>query len=158
MKLETHLRQKGVHFEKSSHRATYTSQGLAAEEHVPGSKVAKAVIVRCDSGYLMCVVPACARLSLQRVAEVLNVLSVRLATESEMARLFPECELGAEPPIGKLFGLKTIVDRTLHRADYVVMQAGTHTDSVKIDREDWERLCEPIVADISTRADDRHQD
>ena len=130
MKLETLLKEQGVRFEKSSHKPTYTSQGLAAQEHVSGFNVAKAVVVRCDSGYVMCVVPACSRLALNLVAEILHVLSVRLATETEMSRLFPDCELGAEPPIGKIFGLETLVDEKLHQADYVVMQAGRHTHGV----------------------------
>ncbi len=151
MELETLLEREGVRYEKSTHKPTYTSQGLAAEERVSGFNVAKAVIVRCDSGFVMCVVPACARLVLNRVTEVLQEFSVRLATEGEMSRLFPDCELGAEPPIGKLFGMKTIVDQQLHQVDYVVMQAGSHSESVKIRREDWEKLCDPIVADISGR-------
>jgi Ala-tRNA(Pro) deacylase len=107
------------------------------------------VVVKGDLGFAMCVVPACKRLDLTLVAEVLQSVDVRLATELEMTRLFPECELGAEPPIGALFGLKTIVDSRLHEQDYVIMQAGSHTSALEIRRSDWERLCNPIVAEIA---------
>ena len=48
-----------------------------------------------------------------------------------------------------MFGLKTVIDERLHEDDFVVMQAGSHTESVKIRRDDWERLCDPVVADIT---------
>ena len=149
MKLEVVLKEQGVGYERWSHRPTFTAQGLAEAEHVSGYKVAKPVIVRGGRGYAMCVIPACTRLNLRRVAEVLQEFNVRLATESEMAELFPECELGAEPPVGKIFGMKTIIDQRLHEDDYILMQAGSHTEALKMRRTDWERLCDPVVADIT---------
>ena len=150
MKLLDYLEDQGVEYRKSHHAPTYTSQGLAHVEHVSGYQVAKPVVVKGDIDFAMCVVPACKRVNLDLVAEVLQSLDVRLATEQEMATLFPHCELGAEPPIGTMFGMKTIVDSELHELDRVVMQAGSHADAVEIRREDWERLCDPVVADISS--------
>ena len=66
-----------------------------------------------------------------------------------MAELFPDCELGAEPPIGAMFGMRTIMDTSLRDDDYILMQAGTHTEAIKTRREDWERLCNPIVGQIA---------
>lgn len=149
MKIQTLLDARGVRYKESKHRPTFTSQGMAAQEHVSGYNVAKPVIVRGDLGYAMCVVPACARVDLERVAEVLQEFDVRLASEEEMADLFPDCELGAEPPVGALYGLKTIVDERLHHDRYVLMQAGTHTEAIEIRRDEWEKLCKPIVAEIS---------
>jgi len=150
MKLETLLQDRSIPFERHSHTTTYTSQSLAHEEHVTGYMVAKPVIVKTSSGFAMCVLPAPKRLDLQRVGEVLQDPEVRLATESEMAEAFPDCELGAEPPVGVLFGLTTVMDEGLQEDDYLLMQAGTHRESVKLSRADWERLCEPIVASIAT--------
>ena len=152
VKLLDYLEDEGVEFKQSHHAPAYTSQGLAHIEHVSGYQVAKPVVVKGDIDYAMCVVPACKRLDLDLVAEVLQALDVRLATEEEMAELFPNCELGAEPPIGTMFGMKTIIDTQLHDQDYVVMQAGNHADAVEIRRRDWERLCDPIVADITIGA------
>ena len=89
------------------------------------------------------------RVDLKRVAEVLHEPEVRLAGESEMAELFPECEVGAEPPVGTLFGMQTIMDVQLEQDEFLVMQAGTHTDAVKLRRAEWQQLCQPIVAPIA---------
>ncbi len=149
MDLETYLVGRGVGFEKHTHAVTYTAQHLADSEHVSGYMVAKPVVVKSPSGYAMCVLAAPKRLDTQRVARTLHESEVRLATEAEMAELFPDCELGAEPPVGALFGLKTLMDAQLKDDAYLVMQAGTHREAIKMRREDWERLCEPITAPIA---------
>ena len=149
MKLESYLQDQGVDYEKHHHATTYTAQGLAHAEHVSGYMIAKPVIVKGDSGFSMCVLPAPKQLDLQRAAEVLHE-EVRLATESEMAKLFPDCELGAEPPVGVLFDMKTIMDLQLKDDEYLVMQANSHTEAIKMRRADWERLCNPQVASIAS--------
>lgn len=149
MQLEPFLQQKGINYEKHVHSTAYTSQGLAHAEHVSGYMVPKPVIVKGDAGFTMCVVPAPAYLDLKRVAEVLHEPQVELASESDMVKLFPDCELGAEPPIGPLFGMQTIIDKKLEDDEFVIVQAGSHTESVRMRREDWERLCEPLVASIT---------
>ena len=150
MKLETFLKEGGFNFEKHTHPKTYTSQELAHEEHVSGYMVAKPVIVKGLTEFTMCVLPAPKHLDLKRAADLLKEPEVRLATESEMAELFPGCELGAEPPVGSLFGMKTIMDTNLKDDEFLVMQAGTHTEAIKMRREDWERCCEPTVAQIAS--------
>ncbi len=149
MKLESYLREQGVEFQQDSHSKTYTAQALAHAEHVTGYMVAKPVIVKTSSGFTMCVVPAPKQLDLERVAEVLNASNIRLATEQEMADLFPDCEVGAEPPVGKLYGLQTLMDAQLEEDEYLFMQAGSHTQAIKVKREDWQRLCNPQVANIT---------
>ena len=149
MKLEALLKDRGIDYEKHSHAKTYTAQRLAHEEGVSGYMVAKPVVVKGASDFTMCVVQAPKHLDLQRVGEVLKEPKVRLATEAEMADLFPDCELGAEPPVGVLFGMKTIMDTQLQEDEFLVMQAGSHTEAIKMDRKDWERLCQPVVASIA---------
>jgi Ala-tRNA(Pro) deacylase len=149
MKLEAFLQERGIGYEKHAHPLAYTAQELANAEHVSGYLVAKPVVVKGAAGYTMCVLAAPKRVDLKRVADVLGEPSVRLASESEMTSLFPDCEIGAEPPVGALFGMKTIMDVQLKQDEYLVMQAGTHTDAVKLRRADWERLCAPVVAAIA---------
>ncbi len=149
MKVESFLEERGIDYGKHCHPTTYTAQGLAHAEHVSGYVVAKPVIVKSASEFAMCVLPAPKHVDLKRVADVLNEPQVRLAAESEMAELFTDCELGAEPPIGALFGLKTIMDERLHEDEFLVMQAGTHTESIRMRRDDWVRLCDPVVAPIA---------
>jgi Ala-tRNA(Pro) deacylase len=146
MKLEAFLQQQGVGYEKHAHTIAYTSQQLAQAEHVPGYIVAKPVIVKGGAGFAMCVLPAPKHLDLQRAAAALQEPGVRLATEDEMSQLFTDCELGAEPPVGPLFGLPSIMDQELKNAEYLVMQAGTHTEAIRMRRVDWERVCQPQVA------------
>ena len=130
MELTDYLRQEQVAFELQSHRPTFTAQMMAAEDHVPGLKVAKPVIVQADGEYYMCVLPACCRVDLGLLRRELDAGEVRLADETEMARLFPECELGAEPPLGNMFGITTLMDKTLSQDDFLVFQAGRHDRSV----------------------------
>jgi Ala-tRNA(Pro) deacylase len=149
MELESFLRDKGIGFEKHTHTTTYTAQGLAHAEHVSGYVVAKPVIVRTQVGFTMCVLLAPQHLDLKRVGEVLHESDPRLATEAEMADLFPDCELGAEPPIGALYDMKTLMDPRLQDDEFLVMQAGSHRESIKMRREDWEKICHPQVAPIA---------
>lgn len=149
MKLESFLQEQGIGYEKHTHTTTYTAQGLAHAEHVSGYMVAKPVIVKGGSGFAMCVLPAPKQLDLQQAAEVLKERKLRLASEAEMAELFPDCDLGAEPPIGTLFDLKTVMDSRLREDEFLIMQAGTHTEAIKMRRKDWERVCKPVVAPIA---------
>lgn len=149
MQLDSLLQEHGIRYEKHTHPVTYTSQALANVEHVSGYMVAKPVIVKSASGFAMCVVPAPMHVDPVRVAEALDEPSVRLATETEMSDLFPNCELGAEPPVGSLFGLRTVMDTRLEDDEYLVMQAGTHREAIKMRRDDWERVCTPLKASIA---------
>jgi Ala-tRNA(Pro) deacylase len=150
MKLEDFLRDRGIGYEKHTHTTTYTAQGLAHAEHITGYMVAKPVVVKGASDFAMCALPAPKQLDLRRAAEALGEKEVRLATEAEMADLFPDCELGAEPPLGALFDMKTLMDARLQEDEFLVMQAGTHTEAIKLRRSDYERLCTPTVAPITT--------
>lgn len=149
MRFESLLNERGIDYEKHTHAKTFTSQALANVEHVSGYTVAKPVIVKGDAGYVMCVLPAPNHLDMRRVAELLNDPHVRLATEPEMAGVFTDCELGAEPPVGSLYGMKTIEDTRLREPEYLVMQDGSHTEAIRLRREDWERVCEPVAAAIA---------
>lgn len=149
MTLEQTLRDRNIPYRKTRHRSCFTSPELAAAVHTSGYHVAKPVIVKAGSGFAMCVLSACDQVELSRVADVLGEADVAMATENEMRHLFPDCEVGAEPPVGDLYGLRTIVDERLHHDEQIVMQAGTHRDAIKMRRADWERLCKPTVARIS---------
>lgn len=149
MNILNRLQQEGVEFEISRHPKTFTAQELAAAEHVPGANVAKPVLVRADGEYVLCVLPASRRLNLNAVADALCVNRVELTEEATMVDVFPGCELGAEPPIGAFFGLGTLVDYSLMADDYIVFQAGSHTESVRMAWDDFERLAEPSYGAIS---------
>ena len=149
MKVIEFLDNSSVKYQLTRHRPTFTAQQMAAEEHVPGMTVAKPVVVQADDDYYMCVLPACCKIDLDKLKQLLNVKKLTLATEDQMAKLFTDCELGAEPPFGHLYGLTTIMDQTLQADEYIVFQAGTHDKAVKIAMADYRALAEPKVMNFS---------
>ena len=151
MTIEAFLKEKGVGYEKHAHAQAFTAQRLADAEHVSGYAVAKPVIVKGARGFSMCVLAAPKHLNLERVARALGERDVRLASEAELAEIFGDCELGAEPPIGALYGLRTVVDEQLRGSPELILQAGTHTESIKMSGEDYERVCDAEYADITSR-------
>jgi Ala-tRNA(Pro) deacylase len=146
MNLQSYLDEQGVRYRLSQHPPAYTSQDLAAAEHVAGRKVIKPVVVRADGHWYMCALPASYRVDLQELREQLRADDVTLADEQTMERLFPECELGAAPPIGKLFGMPTLMDESLVADDTVMFQAGTHTDCVTMPLADYRRIADAEIA------------
>jgi Ala-tRNA(Pro) deacylase len=146
MTIQDYLDQLGVNYRLSRHDTTYTAQDLAAAEHVPGRKVIKPVVVKADGEFVMCALPASHRIDLDTLRQQLQVNEIELAEEDELNELFPNCELGAEPPIGKIFGITTLMDESLFADDRVTFQAGTHRDSVTMTLADYRRVAQPEVA------------
>jgi Ala-tRNA(Pro) deacylase len=146
MNLQSYLDEMGVHYRSSHHPTAYTAQDLAMVEHVPGRKVIKPVVVRADDEFVMCALPACYRVDLDELKDQLQAREVSLADEQRLAELFPDCELGAIPPIGRLYGMTTLMDESLTRDDHVTFQAGTHNDAVTMTLADYRRLAQPELA------------
>jgi len=150
MDIHEYLRQNGVAFVRHEHVPAYTAQMVAAEEHVTGHEVAKVVIVRGAERFYMCVLPVPRMLDLRKVARVVGESAVRLADEKEMATLFPDVEVGAEPPFGDLYNLPTYVDRRLSGHREIVFQGGSHGEAIRMSFLDYARLARPTMADIAT--------
>jgi len=148
-KLKEFLDTSGVQYQPITHRIAFTAQEVAAAEHVPGREHAKVAIVKVPSGFFMAVLPAPKKVDLVKFAAAVQQKEARLASEDEFERMFPQCETGAMPPFGNLFGLPLIVDRTLEDDANIAFQAGTHTESVRMKYLDFKRLARPQVADIA---------
>jgi len=145
-----YLKEKGVYFSIHEHPPAYTAQELAAEEHISGDILAKPVLVRTNKKeYVMCVLPASYKLDFKKVAKKLGVRSVRLADETEMAEVFPDVEVGAEPPFGNLYDVKTLVDEHLAGDDEIAFQGGTHRHVIRMKYADYAELVAPEVADLA---------
>lgn len=144
--LQSFLDSKGVAYRLSRHPDVYTSQQLAEAEHIPGEKVIKPVIVEADGKLLMCALPATHRIDMEELKRQLEVEKVKLVDESVLGELFPDCELGAEPPIGSLFGMNTVMDASLTHDDYVTFQAGTHREAVTMSLMEYRRVAQPEIA------------
>jgi Ala-tRNA(Pro) deacylase len=145
MDLQSYLDRFNVEYEVTEHPAAYTAQGLAQAEHVSGHRVIKPVLVECDGQMVLCALPACDRVDLEALRDDLDAERVRLADEEVLKRVFVDCEVGAEPPIGALFGLPTIADESLLAQDKVTFQAGTHHEAVTMSMDDYRRLAQPGI-------------
>lgn len=151
-RVESLLRQNSVPFSVHHHPLAYTAQEVAAAEHVPGRKVAKVVIAFADDRMIMLALPAPHKVDLLKLAEEMCTDNVRLANEPEFADVFTDCEVGAMPPFGNLYGMPVFVDKTLAEDERIVFQAGTHTDTIEINYLDYAHLVHPRVADFANAA------
>jgi len=147
------LKREKVKFQLRHHPARFTAQEVAAAEHITGEEVAKVVIVKAGDAFAMCVLPATYVLDMKRAKKALGAKSVRLATEEEIAGLFPDCEVGAMPPFGAEYHLPVYVEEHLSEDEQILVPAGTHEDSVLLAWADYERLAQPKVASFGTHVD-----
>lgn len=147
-KVKGYLEQEHVGYQILEHSLAFTAMEIAGAQHVPGKQFIKAVIVKADGQYIMCVLSSTHRIDFDRLKKLTKSQDIFLAKESEIADLFPDYELGAEPPFGQLYGLKVYVDEEVPENDEIIFNAGTHTDAVKIKYRDFKRLVKPIVADF----------
>lgn len=146
------LDKNGVRYDQYKHRQAYTAQGVAQEQHVSGKLVAKVVVVKADGKHLLAVLPAHCKVDLEQIKALSGAGQVALASEDELAQLFPDCELGAMPPFGNLYNLPTYADSALERDEEVFFQAGTHVDTIKIKFADYKRLVAPKIGDFALHA------
>lgn len=149
-KLTAFLDLHGVKYVSIRHSPAFTAQEVAASAHVSGRGFAKTVIVKIDGHPSMLVLPATRRLDLHDLREVLETEDIRLATEDEVRDLFPDCEAGAMPPFGNLYGMKVHVDASLAHEDEIAFNAGSHTDIIKMPYDDFDALVRPLMVDYVT--------
>lgn len=153
-RLETLLKERGIHFKVQTHEPAYTAQELAAKLHIPGRKVAKVVIAFAGPRPVMLVLPAPDQVDLAEVGRMLGVTgAVRLAREDELRNLFPDCEVGAEPPFGGFYGLQLLVDRQLITEPEIVFRIGTHDQVMRLRYEDYAKVANPLTGQFARRPD-----
>lgn len=143
-KLKQLLDQQQVPYQVIQHPPTYTAQETAQAMHTPGRELAKTIVIRHGGRHALAVLPAQAKVVLERLSALLGG-PVELAAESEFAVTFPDCELGAMPPFGNLYGIPTYVDESLARDREISFNAGTHTEAIRMSFDDYRRLVEPRV-------------
>jgi Ala-tRNA(Pro) deacylase len=147
-RVRKYLREQGIAFEEMQHPRVVDAQTLAHLEHESGWRIAKTVMLRLGSKLTMAVVPAPVRVDLRRIREGMQRQDVRLASETEYAGAFPDCEVGAEPPFGNLYGMQTLIDRTLLEDPYLVFRDGTHRGTLKVGMSDYLRAANGIQLDM----------
>lgn len=149
-KLKAFLDNRGIRYVTINHSRAYTAAEVAESAHVKSRDFAKTVIVKIDGTLAMIVLPANRRLVLHDLREWLANDQVRLATEEEFRGAFPDCELGAMPPFGNLYGMPVYVAASLVDEPEIAFNAGTHSEVIKLAYEDFEQLVQPLVIDFVT--------
>ena len=150
-KLRQFLDENLVKYIVITHSKAYTSQGVAASAHIPGNELAKTVMLKKDGELCMAVLPASKQVSLAAFASLTNSAGVSLASERDFKDHFPDCEIGAMPPFGNLYGLRVYADPLLTLDKEIAFNAGSHRELIQLAYSDFERLVNPTILDFATR-------
>lgn len=149
------LGEAGVPYTVLPHPVAFTAQEEAAAMHVPGRGWAKVVICIADGNPVQAVLPAPLVVSLDRLRALSGAQAIRFALESELRGLFPDCELGAMPPFGPLYGQRVFVDAALASEPDIVFNAGTHSEAIRMRYADFAAAAKPIVGRFAERPPDQ---
>ena len=149
-KLKEFLDSEGVKYVCISHSPAYTASEVAQSAHVAGKELAKVVMIELDNRLAMAVLPSHRKVVLQDLREITGSDEVRFASEDEFRATFPDCETGAMPPFGNLYGLDVYVAESLLENEEIDFNAGTHTEIIRMRFDDFMRLVRPRVMSFTT--------
>ena len=144
------LDQNKVRYEVLHHSEAVTAQRIAQAEHIKGRHQAKVVIMKSGDQHLMVVLPADHHVDPEKIEKAIGK-PVSFSEENDFKSLFPDSAVGAMPPLGNLYNLPTYVDQHLAEQDYIVFEAGTHTDAIKMSYSDYEKIVKPKVEDLAIK-------
>lgn len=150
MCIQEYLQGQRVWFETLLHVPVPSATKFAQSLHVPGRLVAKAVLLKTRDRFVLAVLPATSRIDMARMGEVLSERELALATEDEVMTIFGDCERGALPPFGRLYGLTTVVDASLSGGSEVVFMANMRHEAVRMRYRDYEEIENPMRARFAT--------
>jgi len=148
-RLKEVLDRARISYEVYNHPRAFTTQEIAATQHISGRAMAKVVILNVDGSFIMAVLPSNRMVNFELAKAGLGATDVSLATEKQFATIFPECELGAMPPFGNLFGLPVIVDPALERYESIFFNAGNHLQTVRLKYRDFKLLVKPDMITLT---------
>jgi len=148
-RIRDYLDSQKAPYEWLPHPQAFTAQEVAHSLHVSGKRLAKTVILNADGRLVMAVLPASHRLIMPELKAALEVRRLEMLPESELAKIFPDCDLGAIPPFGNLYGIEVWVDRPVEESGELVFTAGTHVDAVRMKYSDYAELVKPHVGRFS---------
>lgn len=144
-KLKAFLDKNNVKYVTINHSSAFTAQEIAASAHLPGKEFAKTVMITIDGKMAMTVIPASYQVDFDLLESIFGTNKVKLANEAEFNYLFPDCEVGAMPPFGNLYDMEVYVSESLAEDKEIAFNAGTHTEMIKLNYADFERLAQPRV-------------
>ena len=157
MYIRDYLHSRHVWFETLLHPPVPSASRFAQRLHISGRSVAKSVLVKCGDRFLLAVLPATSRIDWERLADVVPGEPLTLATEDEASQVFGDCERGALPPFGRLYGLTTIVDSSLAGGAEIVFVANCRHEGMRMRYRDFEALELPIRARFATTTTPRQR-
>lgn len=151
IRLKQFLDDHEIKYVVISHSLAYTAQGVAAVSHVPGKELVKTVVVKLDGKFAMVALPASRQIDLKRLKEAAHAKTVGLASELEFKSRFPDCETGAMPPFGNLYGMEVFADETLAQDPEIAFNAGSHLELIRLAWSDFEKLVQPSVVQVAAK-------
>ena len=151
-RLQAFLDENQIKYVVISHSRAFTTQEIAAATHIPGKDLAKAVIVEIDGNLGMAVVPGSQKVDLDLLRDAVGAERVTVAKESAFKDRFPECDLGAMPPFGNLYGMPVYVADSLTEDEEIAFNAGSHTQLMRMAYRDFERLVQPQTLHFAVNA------
>jgi Ala-tRNA(Pro) deacylase len=138
-----YLDSQNILYEVVHHSKAFTGQEVAHSLRVSGKRCVKSIVVGGDDRTVLVVIPASRRLNFQDLMAALEASRLDILPESELAGLFPDCDLGAVPPFGNLYGMDVWVDRAVADAEEILFCAGTHEDCIRMRYSDFAKLTLP---------------
>lgn len=148
-RLRSYLDENNIKYITIKHSPAFTAQEIAAVSHVPGKNLAKVVMINVKGKLAMAVLPASYKVNVDELKEQLGTDSVKLAHEKEFMNLFPDCEVGAMPPFGNLYGMDVYVAKDLTKDEYIYFNSCTHTELIQMKYEDYYKLVQPKVLEFA---------
>jgi Ala-tRNA(Pro) deacylase len=154
--IERYVTSHGVPFTPIHHHAAFTAQEEAAAAHVPGREWAKTVVCLADGKPILAMLPAHFHVDVNALKALAKATWVRLATEHELAGLYPDCDTGAMAPFGEMYGQDVYMDESLSADPEIVFHAGTHADAMRMRLSDFLTLVHPICGRFAEPGHRRH--
>ena len=148
-RLKEFLDSHSIKYITISHSRAFTAQETAASAHVPVKELAKTVLVKIDGKMAMAVLPASCKVDFDLLKKAASAATIEIANEKEFKDLFPDCEIGAMPPFGNLYGMEVFVTNSLTEDREIAFNAGSHRELVKLAYKDFEQLVKPKVTKFS---------
>ena len=148
-RLREFLQANQAAYTHSVHPTAFTAREIASVEHLPAREVAKTIVVHSEGGYAVFVIPGNKLVDFQEVHHDLGFHQLRMVTEYELHKLFPDCELGAMPPVGALYDLPVYLDVSLVEERLIAFNAGTHRDVIHMTTAEYRRLVQPTVVHLT---------
>jgi Cys-tRNA(Pro) deacylase len=144
------LEQAGMSYELLPHERTERALAEAQALGVDPAEVAKTLVVTTPTGYIRAVLPAAERIDLGKLSQVVGApkKALHLASEEALKRDYAEFELGATPPFGGSRTDPIVIDHQAAERKSLVVEAGTHVESLRLKTADLVRLTDARVADI----------